>query len=498
MFDSLHEECGVFAIYAKERKNVARSAYYALYALQHRGQESCGVAVNDDGIVNMHKSDGLVGDVFTPDVLAKLGEGNMAVGHVRYSTTGDNTVANAQPLVVNHIKGVMTLAHNGNLTNDAELREELELKGSIFHSTSDTEVISYLITHERLTSGNIEQAVLRATRRLKGAFSLVVMSPTKLIATRDKYGFRPLVIGKKGDDYLFVSETCALDTLDAQYVREVEPGELVYVDRTGELHSIKDNCTAKKTGHCVFELLYFARPDSYVEGCSVHEARLRSGRFLAKEHPAQADIVIGVPDSGLDAAMGFARESGIPYGTGFIKNRYIGRTFIQPTQAEREDMVRIKINAIKCNVEGKRVVMIDDSIVRGTTCARIVRLLRDAGAKEVHVRSSAPKFLYPCFFGTDIDSQDHLIAWNHTTEEICKIIGADSLGFLNKDSVLKIAGRDDIGFCRGCFTGEYPEDPPQSQGKNRYSVKISQSETPKFKKAVCQGIGDKLGLRADS
>lgn len=469
MWDKLHEECGVFGIYGAKDGSATTSAYYALYALQHRGQESCGIAVNKDGVINSYRDAGLVNEVFTDQTLAQLGRGSMAVGHVRYGTTGNHPRINAQPVVVNHIRGSMALAHNGNLTNDAELREELELNGSIFHTTSDTEVISYIITKERLTLQSIDQAVCSAMYKLKGAYSLVVMTKDKLLAARDPLGFHPLCIGELDGAYVFASETCALDSIAATYIRDVQPGEIVYVDKDG-LHSNTEHCTKEKTALCVFELIYFARPDSVIDGSSVHIARQRAGAFLALEHPVQADVVIGVPDSGIDAAIGYARQSGIPYGIGFIKNKYIGRTFIQPTQADRENKVRIKLNPVAATVKGKRVVLIDDSIVRGTTSARIVRLLRDAGATEVHMRSSAPKFLYPCYFGTDIDSQEKLIAWKHSEEEIAQIIGVDSLGFLSPENVTKLADQAHRGFCAACFTGDYPCQPPSSVGKDKFTA----------------------------
>lgn len=476
MFDTIHEECGVFGIYSEKSTDVAMSAYYALFALQHRGQESCGIAVNDDGVISCHKGNGLVNDVFKKDTLDALGQGQMAVGHVRYGTTGSGGIFNAQPMVVNHIKGSMALAHNGNLTNSAELREALEMNGSIFHSTSDTEVISYIITKERISAPSIEAAVFSAMYRLKGAYSLIIMSPTKLIAARDPLGFHPLCIGKKDGQIIFASETCALNTLGAKYVRDVRPGEIVVVDKYG-MRSIEGHCSDRKKALCVFEYIYFARPDSEIEGCSVHLARQKAGSFLAQQHPVEADVVIGVPDSGLDAAMGYAKESGIPYGLGFIKNKYIGRSFIQPTQAQRESDVRIKLNVVPSTVKGKRVVMIDDSIVRGTTCARIVNQLREAGAKEVHVRVSAPPFLFPCYFGTDIDSKENLIANNHTVEEICEIIGADSLGFLSVENVLQLADGCPLDLCAACFNGDYPVEPPKENAKSKFETKLSEKHT---------------------
>ena len=381
MFNSLHEECGVFGIFENKTTYVAQSAYLALYALQHRGQESCGIAVNDDGVFRHHRGDGLVPDVFTSDKLDALGTGNMAIGHVRYSTTGGKNVNNIQPLVIRHIKGNLAVAHNGNLVNAPDLRKTFELNGGIFHGTSDTESIAYSIVSARLTSKSTEEAIEKIMPTLKGAYSCVVMTATKLIAFRDPNGFRPLCLGKtEGGAWIVSSESCALDTLGAEFVRDIRPGEIVVISTDG-VKSIDTHCTKK--GHiCVFEYIYFARPDSVIEGSSVQHARMRAGKFLAEEHPVDADIVIGVPDSGLDAALGYANASGIAYGIGFIKNRYIGRSFIQPTQGQRRDAVRIKLNVVKENIKGKRVIMIDDSIVRGTTCARIVGLLREAGAKE--------------------------------------------------------------------------------------------------------------------
>ncbi len=473
MFDQLHEECGVFGIYTRRAGgDVAAQTYLALYALQHRGQESCGIAVCDDGVIHYHRDIGLVPEVFTKDELERLGVGNMAVGHVRYSTAGKQSRTNAQPLVVRHIKGAMALAHNGNLTNATELREELELGGAIFHSTNDSEVLSYMITRARLGSGSIEEAVEQAMYQVKGAYSLVVMSPTKLLAARDPEGFRPLCMGRLGEDIIFASETCALDSLGAAFVRELEPGEIVVADKNG-LRSIRTHCGSK--GHfCVFEFVYFARPDSVIAGASVHEARRRAGAFLAQDYPVEADVVIGVPDSGMDSAIGYAQQSGIPYGMGFIKNRYIGRTFIQPTQAERERSVHIKLNPVAATVRGKRVVMIDDSIVRGTTTGRIVNLLREAGATEVHVRLSSPPFVSPCYFGTDVDSKENLIACHMSIPEICAHIGADSLGYLSVEHVAQIARGADCDFCVGCFTGNYPAQVPERTEKNRFETKLSE------------------------
>ena len=474
----LREECGVFGIFSYEPRDVAREAYYGLFALQHRGQESCGIVVNDDGIFNFYKDIGLVNDVFSRERLDSLGKGNMALGHVRYGTTGATDRNNAQPIVVNHIKGRMALAHNGNLTNSYELRRELELKGSIFHTTSDTEVISYIITEERLSSPSIEDAVNRAMNRIKGAYSLVIMSPAKMIAVRDENGFRPLCYGKMPDgSYVIASESCALDSVGAEFVRDIDAGEILVFDQSG-IKSIRDHCGKAPHKLCVFEYVYFARPDSVIEGCCVHEARSRAGAYLALEYPVQADVVVGVPDSGLDAAIGYSKQSGIPYEIGFIKNKYIARTFISPGQKSRMNKVKIKLNPITGVVSGKRVVLIDDSIVRGTTSARIVKLLRDAGAKEVHMRVSAPAFLNPCYYGTDIDSRENLIACHHTVEETAKLIGADSLGYLSVDSVKRIAcgekGRG--GYCTACFDGDYPTEIPSQTQKSRFEKKISESK----------------------
>ncbi len=471
----LHEECGVFGIFATKKTQVAPSVYYGLFSLQHRGQESCGITVNDDGVFNTYKDSGLVNDVFTPEIMDSLGEGNMAIGHVRYGTAETSDRVNAQPLVVNHVKGRMALSLNGTLVNYFELREELELGGAIFHTESDAEVISYLITRERLAAPSIEEAVNRAMGNIKGACSLVVMSPSKMIALRDERGFRPLCYGMTEDgSYVVASESCALDAVGATLIRELRPGEIMVFDNNG-VRSITDHCDKSPCALCVFEYIYFARPDSIIDGSSVHAARRRAGAFLALEHPVHADVVIGVPDSGLDAAMGYATQSGIPYGLGFIKNKYIGRTFIAPGQSVREDKVRIKLNPVSETVKGKRVVLVDDSIVRGTTCARIVRLLREAGATEVHMRSSAPPFLNPCYYGTDINSRDVLIACNHSVDEIAKILDVDSLGYLSTDNVCKLADNSEAKtYCDACFTANYPTDVPDVRKKSKYEKKISE------------------------
>ena len=382
---------------------------------------------------------------------------------MRYGTTGSDNKRNVQPILVNHFKGRMALAHNGNLTNSRELRQELESRGSIFQTTTDSEVIAYIIVQERLNRGSIEEAVSAAMDRIEGAYSLVLSSPTKLIAARDPHGFRPLCMGHlKDGSVVFASESCALDAIGAEFERDIRPGEIVVVDtKTGELRSIKDHCGRPDTQMCVFEFIYFSRPDSIIEGSSVHEARKQAGRFLAQEHPVEADVVIGVPDSGLDAALGYSQESGIPYGIGFIKNKYIGRTFIQGSQKQRENSVRIKLNVVSSTVKGKRVVLVDDSIVRGTTSARIIKLLRDAGAKEVHFRVSAPPFKYPCYFGTDIPDQKLLVATGRTVDQINEIIGADTLGYLSTEHVVQLTQNANCGFCTACFTGEYAVKPDE-------------------------------------
>ncbi len=466
----IHEECGVFGVISSAPCNAAETVYYGLYALQHRGQESCGIVVNDDGVFISHKDVGLVGDVFTPSVLAGLPEATMAIGHTRYGTTGAASRSNCQPIVVNHQKGRMALAHNGNLSNAAVLRSELELSGAIFHTTSDTETIAYIITRERLRSGSIEDALSRAMDTLDGAYSLILMSPQKLICARDPYGFRPLCYGQKEDGtWVIASESCALGAVGAKLIREVEPGEILIFGKDGPV-SRREHCGKKPGSFCIFEYIYFARPDSCINGISVHEARCRAGRELAKACPAEADIVIGVPDSGLDAALGFSRETGIPYEIGLIKNKYIGRTFIAPDN--RSDQTRIKLSVVAEAVRGKRVVLIDDSIVRGTTSARIVALLREAGAKEVHMRISAPPFLSPCYYGTDIDSKDDLIACHHTVPEIAKILGADSLGYLPVEKLGTLA--PGLDYCSACFGGAYPTPVPADTRKDRYERRLSE------------------------
>ena len=467
--EKLHEECGVFGMYDLGGKDVAASIYYGLFALQHRGQESCGIAVSETngpkGKVTSYKGMGLVNEVFTGEELEQM-KGDIGVGHVRYSTAGASTRENAQPLVLNYIKGTLALAHNGNLINAPELRKELAYSGAIFQTTIDSEVVAYHIARERVNTKNVENAVLNAMKKIKGAYSLVVMSPRKLIGARDPYGFKPLCIGKRDNAYIITSETCALETLGAEYIRDVEPGEVVTITKEG-MKSDTSMCLPKEQqARCIFEYIYFARPDSHIDGVSVYGSRIRAGRFLAMDSPVEADLVVGVPESGNAAAMGYAMESGIPYGTAFVKNSYVGRTFIKPKQSTRESSVKIKLNVLREAVNGKRVIMIDDSIVRGTTSGRIVKMLREAGAKEVHMRVSSPPFLWPCYFGTDVPAREQLIANNRSVEEICQLIGADSLGYLRLDRLKELVNGLDI--CEGCFTGKYPMEPPKDDIRGEY------------------------------
>ena len=461
---TLKEECGVFGMYDLDGGNVANTIYYGLLALQHRGQESCGIAVSDTngpkGSVLSHKDMGLVNENFNPEIIEKL-KGDIGVGHVRYSTAGSSTRENAQPLVLNYVKGTLGLAHNGNLINALQLREELSQTGAIFQTTIDSEVIAYYIARERLHTPSVEQAVGKAMEKIKGAYSLVVMSPRKLIGARDPYGFRPLCIGKRDNSYILASETCALDTVGAQFVRDVAPGEIVTISKEKEIQSDTSHCIAKeKQARCVFEYIYFASPDSRIDGVSVYESRILAGKYLAIDSPVDAAIVVGVPESGNCAALGYSLQSGIPYATAFIKNAYVGRTFIKPKQKSRESSVQVKLNALREAVDGKRVIMIDDSIVRGTTSDRIVHMLRKAGATQVHMRVSSPPFLWPCYFGTDVPAREQLIAYNRSIEEIRKLIGADSLGYLKEERLEEIVGGTSI--CKGCFTGKYPLEPPKN------------------------------------
>ncbi len=468
--EGLHEECGVFGIYDFDGNDVASSIYYGLFALQHRGQESCGIAVSETGgpkgKVTSYKGMGLVNEVFDGEMLDKM-KGDIGVGHVRYSTAGESTRENAQPLVLNYVKGTLALAHNGNLINANELKKDLEYTGAIFQTTIDSEVIAYHIARERLNTKSAEEAVRNACMKLKGAYALVVASPRKLIGARDPFGFKPLCIGKRDNAYILASETCALDTIGAEFVRDVLPGEVVTITPDGGIVSDMSMALPKeKEARCIFEYIYFARPDSHIDGKSVYASRILAGKFLAMDSPVEADLVTGVPESGNAAALGYSLQSNIPYGTAFVKNGYVGRTFIKPKQSSRESSVQIKLNVLKEAVAGKRVIMIDDSIVRGTTSDRIVRMLRDAGATEVHVRISSPPFLWPCYFGTDIPEREQLIAYNRTIEEIRQVIGADSLGYLGIERLDEMVGG--LPICKGCFTGQYPMEPPKEDIRGEY------------------------------
>ena len=458
----IHEECGVFGAYDFDGNDIASTVYYGLFALQHRGQESCGIAVSDTNgpkkNIQVHKGMGLVNEVFSSENLEKL-KGNISVGHVRYSTAGSSTRENAQPLVLNYYKGTLALAHNGNLVNALELREELEKTGAIFQTTIDSEVIAYHIARERLNVKKAEDAVKNAMKKIKGAYALVVTSPRKLIGARDPFGLKPLCIGKRDNTYFLASESCAIAAVGGEFVRDVEPGEIVSFTKHGMKSDKSMAIDPKKQARCIFEYIYFARPDSRIDNVSVYASRIKAGRFLAMDSAVDADLVVGVPESGNAAALGYSLQSGIPYGTAFVKNGYVGRTFIKPKQSSRESSVRVKLNVLKEAVNGKRIIMIDDSIVRGTTSDRIVKMLRDAGATEVHVRISSPPFLWPCYFGTDIPEREQLIAYNRSIEEIRDIIGADTLGYLKVERLHEMV--EGLNICEGCFTGKYPLEPPK-------------------------------------
>lgn len=456
MTDKLHEECGLFAMFDNDGYDTARITYAGLFAMQHRGQQSAGIAVNNDRKVTLYKDNGLVHEVFSDEVINSL-KGRMAIGHVRYSADGEQDVLNAQPLVSRYIKGPLAVATNGTLTNYHELKHQLEQEGAIFQTTNETEIIMHLLARARMKTGRVETGLAEIMKtQLRGAYALVMMSPQKLIACRDPKGMKPLCMGKIENSYVFASETCALDTVRAEFVRELDPGEIVIIDVNG-VRSIRDNCQDRKcSGMCVFEYLYFARSDSIIEGMSVHKARKLTGKILSETYPVDADIVAAVPDSGVDAAIGYAEASGIPYAKALMINRYVGRTFIQPTQEQRTTAVRLKINVIRDTVKDKKIVLVDDSIVRGTTCAKLVAMLKEAGAKEVHMRISAPPFIWPCYFGTDIPSREHLMACNYTVDEICNMIGADSLGFMPVERLPEVVPDINCGYCDGCFTGKYP------------------------------------------
>ena len=456
----LGEECGVFGAYNMDGGDVAPSVYYGLFALQHRGQESCGIAVTDtygERKVHFKKGLGLVNEVFDEESLQTL-KGNLGVGHVRYSTAGGSKVENAMPLVINYVKGTLAIAHNGNLTNAIELRRELEYTGAIFQTTIDSEVIAYHIARERLNVSMAEEAVKRAMGKIKGAYALVVSSPRKMIGARDPFGLKPLCIGKEGNTYFLASESCAIAAVGAEFVRDVEPGEIVTITKDGIHSDLSMAIAPQNQARCIFEYIYFARTDSTIDKVNVYHSRIIAGKALAQSYPVDADLVVGVPDSGLVAAKGYSEQSGIPYGMAFHKNSYVGRTFIKPKQSQRESSVKIKLNVIEEVVRDKRIVMVDDSIVRGTTCANIIKMLKRAGAKEVHVRISSPPFLYPCYFGTDVPSNEQLIAHSHTTEEIRELIGADSLGYMKIDKLKNMVGS--LGYCDACFTGNYPMEVP--------------------------------------
>lgn len=455
----IKEACGVFGIYNPHGEEAASSIYYGLSSLQHRGQESCGIAVFDTsgpkGNANVHRGMGLVSEVFKDNILQSL-HGNLGVGHVRYSTTGETTISNAQPLVLNYIKGTLALAHNGNLVNTKELRDELAQNGAIFHTTTDSEVIAYCIARERVHTKSVEEAILHTASKIKGAYGLVIASPRKLIGVRDPLGLKPLCLGKRDDSYVIASESCALTAIGAQFLRDIRPGEIVTITRNG-ITSNFDLCQSQQA-HCIFEYIYFARLDSKLDGIPVYESRLRAGVALAKAYPADADLVVGVPDSGLAAAQGFSDASGIPFGLAFYKNSYVGRTFIKPTQKERESSVRLKLSVLEPAVRGKNIVLVDDSIVRGTTIANLIHLLKHAGAKNVHVRICSPPFLYPCYFGTDVPSNKQLIASSHSVEEIRQLIGADSLGYMRIEDLQSMVG--DLPLCKACFDNKYPMEIP--------------------------------------
>lgn len=454
------EECGVFGAYDMDGGDVAPSVYYGLFALQHRGQESCGIAVTDtygERKVHSKKGLGLVNEVFDEEAIEGL-KGNLGVGHVRYSTAGATKVENAMPLVLNYVKGTLAIAHNGNLTNAVELRHELEYTGAIFQTTIDSEVIAYHIARERLKTAKAEEAVRNAMQKIEGAYALVVISPRKMIGARDPFGLRPLCIGKRDNTYFLASESCAIAAVGGEFVRDVEPGEIVSFTKNGITSDKSMAISPKKQARCIFEYIYFARTDSIIDKVNVYHSRITAGKALAQSYPVEADLVVGVPDSGLVAAKGYSEESGIPYGMAFHKNSYVGRTFIKPKQSQRESSVKIKLNVIEEVVKGKRIVMVDDSIVRGTTCANIIKMLKKAGATEVHVRISSPPFLHPCYFGTDVPSNDQLIAHSHTTEEIREMIGADSLGYMKIDKLKDMVG--ELAYCDACFTGNYPMKVP--------------------------------------
>ncbi len=468
--DKIHDECGVFGIFGNDTTDIIDETYLALYALQHRGTLGAGIAINDNGNMSVVKGFGVVPEALPEKELSRLKKAKIALGHVRHTTASvANDRTSIQPLLMRYVNGQLSLALNGALTNYSELREHLHRGGAIFQSNSDIEVIAYIIAQERLETASIEEAVLNAMDKIKGAYSMVMMAPSRLIGVRDPRGFRPLCIGKLGKNYIITSESCVFDSLGGEFVRDVEPGEMVVIDDEG-VHSYKNNCGGK-TSLCLFEFVYFARPDSVLDGMCVNIARQRAGIELAKEHPVEADMVCAVPDCGIDAAIGYSMQSGIQYGVGLVKNRFIGRAHNNRKKHAQYNL-RIKLNAMKSNVQGKRIVLIDDSIVKGETSKHIVSMLKKAGAKEVHLRISSPPFKYPCYFGTDIDSTDNLIAAHKSIDEMCAEIGADSLGFLSINGLHRIADECKIDFCDACFSGNYPIDASRQSHEDKYSKKL--------------------------
>ena len=456
----IKEACGVMGIFSNDELNLPKEMYYGLFALQHRGQESCGMSVSNNGVVTTYKDMGLVNEVFDDAKIAEL-QGQIGIGHCRYSTTGNSEAKNAQPLTMNFVKGTLSIAHNGNLANADEIRKKLmEEQGAVFHTSTDSEIFAYLIAKKEVETHLLEVGIRQATEMVSGAYALLVMGSKKLVGIRDPFGLKPLCLGQKGNSYILASESCAIESIGGTVIRDVEPGELIVIDKDGYT-SHKRETRPEKYRPCIFEYIYFARPDSIIDNQSVYESRFLAGRILAERYPVEADVVMPVPDSGIDAAIGYADGSGIPYGVGLIKNRYIGRTFIQPDQVQREEAVRIKLNVLKHSVEGKRVVLVDDSMVRGTVSRGIIKMLKKAGAKEVHMRITAPPFVWPCFFGVDLPEKKQLAACNNTIEEIRQNLNADSLGFFKIEDLPRIIPNCKLdGFCDACFTGNYPVPVP--------------------------------------
>ncbi len=467
----LHDECGVIGIYSTDSSvNIVEETYLSLYALQHRGQVGAGIAVSNNGDIIYHKDHGMIPEALPEKELLRLGNGQMALGHVKYSSgSGKVDHENLAPLVMRYIKGQLALCMNGALTNYHELREELNQGAAIFQSNGDTEIIAYLIARARINSSGIEDAVKQAVAKLKGAYALALMAPSKIIAVRDPLGIRPLCYGKIGTSYVVASESCVFDSMGGEFIRDIRPGEMLVIDKDG-VHSYGGTENGK-TAICIFEYIFFSRPDSIVDGVSVNLSRQRAGRMLAQQHPVEADIVCGVPDCGIESAIGYAMESGIPYATGLIKNKYIGRAF-NDRKRNSEYLMRIKLNALKNNVNGKRVIVIDDSILKGKTSRHIVSLLRKAGAKEVHMRIASPPFRCQCYLTSDTTSEENLIAATKSVEEICEYIGADSLGFLSAESLRELVKESSLDFCDACFTGNYPLDVSDTSREDKYSKRI--------------------------